>query len=68
MLPVILSYVENQSTERNEDTYDSNNLFQPNQMLTVMKVNELALLIVLLHAGTCECPIDTHSLKIKCKL
>ena len=34
-------------------------LFQPNQISTLIKVNKLALLIVLLHAGTCECLIDT---------
>ena len=38
-------------------------LFQPNQMLTLIKVNKLALLIVLLHAGTCECLIDTRPFK-----
>ena len=35
-------------------------LFQPNQMLTLIKVNKLALLIVFLHAGTCKCLIDTR--------
>ena len=38
-------------------------LFQPNQISTLIKVNKLVLLIVLLHAGTCECLIDTCPLE-----